>query len=214
MTRSCTGCGKSITRKSKKGLCHGCSCADPAVRAKKGQLSPEQRARRAAAARALSADPAIVAKRSAKGKETFQRPEVRERHHAACMAAQERMDPAVRERQREAGRNFGKHNLAQTLTPECRKRVGEAIRRARLAWCPEQHWPLNEKLKRTGVRLAERKVMIAEMIAAQERNRLAAMTPFERQLERVAAGAKLIEVRPIRRSEPTMTLGGVPSGLL
>ncbi|MEH3121111.1 MAG: hypothetical protein PGN16_03880 [Sphingomonas phyllosphaerae] len=214
MTRSCTSCGKSITRKSKKGLCHGCSCADPAVRAKKGQLSPEQRARRAAAARALSADPAIVAKRSAKGKETFQRPEVRERHYAACMAAQERMDPAVRERQREAGRAFGKFNLAHTRTAEARAKSGAATRRTRMAWCPEAYWPLNAKLARDGIRLDDRKRMIAEQVAADERAKDAALTPFERQLARVAAGAKLIEVRPIRRIEPDMTLGGVASSYL
>lgn len=37
---------------------------------------------------------------------------------------------------------------------------------------------------------------------------------FEEQLAAVAAGAGLIEVRPMRRPEPARTLGGVGSGLL
>jgi hypothetical protein len=37
---------------------------------------------------------------------------------------------------------------------------------------------------------------------------------FEEQLAAVRAGAHLVEVRPLRRPDPDMTLGGVPSGLL
>lgn len=214
VTRTCIDCGVGISRFSKTGRCHPCASRAPEARARKGKLSPEQRERRAAAARALSADPAIIAKRAAKAKETYRRPEVKARHRAACLAAQERMDPEVRERQRASGRAHGAANLASTRSPESRARAGAAIRRTRMAWCPEAYWPLADRLKRAGIRLDERKRMIAEQIAVDERARLAAMTPFERQLARVAAGAKLVEVTPLRRSDPDYTLGGVSSSYL
>ncbi len=39
------------------------------------------------------------------------------------------------------------------------------------------------------------------------------LTAFERAMERVKAGAGIVEIRPISRADPTMTLGGVSPAL-
>ncbi len=72
-----------------------------------------------------------------------------------------------------------------------------AQQKAKLAWCPP-------------ARLDEYRRAAKSMGAAEARRIIEAdMTPFERQMARVAAGAKLIEVRPLRRAEHAYTLGGV-----
>lgn len=47
-------------------------------------------------------------------------------------------------------------------------RRNEAIRRAHLRWCPQRHWALNERLRRRGYRLVERKAMIADLVRAED----------------------------------------------
>jgi hypothetical protein len=75
-------------------------------------------------------------------------------------------------------------------------------------WCPADRYDeLLAMSKKVGRAEAER--MMREDIEARERARWNAMTPFERQMERVAAGAQLIEVRPMRRADHDFTLGGV-----
>lgn len=154
-------CGKTISPKTKSGRCAKCAAADPAVRAKKGKLTPEQRAARAESARRLSADRAVVEKRTAAMAETQADPAFRARHAQACHEAKvERMkDPAFRAMLVDAGHRFGKPNLVPS-SPEQRHRAGQALRRLRLAWCPEEHWALNASLKAKGYRLAERKAII------------------------------------------------------
>lgn len=78
-----------------------------------------------------------------------------------------------------------------------------AHQKGKLAWCPPGR--LNEYRS------------FAKALGAAEARRIieADMTPFERQLARVRGGAKLVEVRPLRRlAEPSVTLGGVPSSYL
>lgn len=89
-------------------------------------------------------------------------PAVRARHAQACKAAKvERMkDPAFRAKLVEAGKRVGALNFWHACTPEARDKAREEIRRAHLAWCPEEFWELNERLKRKGYRLAERKAII------------------------------------------------------
>lgn len=125
-------------------------------------MTPEQRAARAERARLLSADPAVVAKRTAAMAKTYSDPKVRARHAQACHdAKQERMkDPAFRAKLVDAGKRVGAHNFRHACTPEARERAREEIRRAHLAWCPEEFWELNQQLKRKGFRLAERKAII------------------------------------------------------
>ena len=156
-------CGKQISPRTKSGKCAKCAAADPAVRAKKGKLPPEQRARRAEQARRLSADPAIVEKRSAATAATMSQAKAKAAHAEACARSKhERMkDPEFREKLVQAGREVGSKNIWKASTPEARAKAREAIRRAHLAWCPEEHWELNQKLKRAGYRLEERKQIIA-----------------------------------------------------
>lgn len=154
-------CGKAISPKTKSGRCAKCAAADPAVRAKKGRLTPEQRAARAESARRLSADRAVVAKRTAAMAITVADPEHRKRHAQACHEAKvERMkDPAFRAMLVEAGHKYGKPNLVPS-SPEQRARAAVKLRRLRLSWCPEEFWELNASLKAKGYRLPERKAII------------------------------------------------------
>ena len=87
----------------------------------------------------------------------------------------------------------------------------------RAAWCPTQYRAYNSELVRQGVGPARRKRLIAERQArdeAAEAARLASLTPFERQLDRVRKGARLVPTfRPVR-AYPAYTLGGVSGGML
>lgn len=87
-----------------------------------------------------------------------------------------------------------------------------AQQKAQLAWCPAEWRGRYHSLRsRHGAAEAKRRVLIE--IDAAERKRLDAMTPFERQLERVRRGARLIEKPRLSRA-PDVTLGGVSAGLL
>ncbi len=191
MTRSCMDCGTAVSAHS-KGRCRSCAC------------------------KLMNRDKDLIAQRTATMAKIQASPDFKQRHAVACREAKARVmaDPVVVEKMREAGRRVGAKNFWHANTPECRAKAGQAIRARHLAWCPERYWPLNAELKRAGFKIAERRRLIADQAAADERARLAAMDPLERQMERLAkAGGLLVEVQPIRRSEPTMTLGGVPSSL-
>ncbi len=108
-----------------------------------------------------------------------------------------------------------------TATPDLMKRANASRTRTALAWCPQAYRDLNAALIRKGVRLAERKVMVADAIAADERRatvaeaaRIDAMTPFERDMARIAAGAQLVAAPDLRTAGPAFTLGGIASGML
>lgn len=119
-------------------------------------------------------------------------------------------DPAEREKQRQRGL-LG----VAKLTPEAIARRGAAsgasrrqLREDRLAWCPaDRRAELHKLCRRNGVAEGER--IMREDLAAIERRRLAAMTPHERQMERVRNGAQLVDKFVPRRADPTFTLGGV-----
>lgn len=88
-----------------------------------------------------------------------------------------------------------------------------ASRRAK-HWLPEGYEEMDRKLKKRGFLSAERRKIVLEQAARDRREAEAKLTPFERQLARVASGAKLTTIHRRPRGEPTMTLGGVSSGLL
>lgn len=171
---SSCACGAAISPKTKSGRCVRCAARDPAVRAKKGNLTPEQRAARAAHAKALSADPVVVAKRTAAVRSAMTDDGARTRHAQACREAMARAkaDPEKRARMSEAGRRVGALNLARGQTPEARERARMTIKRRHLAWCPEEHWPLNTSLKAKGFKLEERKaIILAEVEGTAEHAR-------------------------------------------
>ena len=180
------GCGKTLSRKNKSGRCLKCSCKDPAVIAKKSARTPEQKERQREVFRRFSADPAIVAKRTAAMLHTMATdPAAKARHKAACAAgkAKQMEDPDALHALRESGRRVGETRFWDGLAPE---RLGEERRKrraSRLAWCPEQFWELNQTLKAKGFRLAERKEMILAEVkgtAEHARRQIANITDAQR----------------------------------
>jgi hypothetical protein len=164
MTKAFCGCGKEISPKTRSGRCLRCAAADPAVRAKKGKITDEQRAQRSEAIRKLNDDPVVVAKRNAALAVYNADPAVRARQSetARKTMAWKMQDPAFAAQMRESGRRL------QTLNPlnDPAVRQQSTLRRRRqvLSWCPEEFWDLNFKLKRGGILLDERKRIILEQV--------------------------------------------------
>jgi hypothetical protein len=151
-------------------------------------------------------------------REAKRTPESRARASAAAIAfnASRAADPAWR-----AHKVAAAHKMRLTpVSKDVRKRAARKCADTRLAWCPAEYRELNDTLYRKGVLLAERKQMIAtemlrdahrrEMAAlAAERARRSAMSPFERQEERLRNGASVVTKFTPRRADPSYTLGGV-----
>lgn len=153
--------------------CVRCAALDPEVRARKSRgiraaldANPAERARRAQQAAALSRDAATVERRTKAIGAAFARPEVRAAHSAACKARRQELmkDPVFAARVSQWGRDFGSKNMAAAWTPEAKEKSRQAIQAAHLGWCPQEFWPLNAELKAKGIRLPERKRLIAEEI--------------------------------------------------
>ncbi|HEX8418532.1 MAG TPA: hypothetical protein VF638_00810 [Sphingomonas sp.] len=139
-TRNCSDCPGTISDENKGGRCRNC-CA-----------------------RALAADPAVVAKRAAKRSVTMARPEIKARHRAQCKAGWLKVleKPEALERMRHYGRTVGQRNFYRYLDPAAQAAARAAISRGLAAWCPEDRLEDNRNLKRKGVLLADRKRMILE----------------------------------------------------
>ena len=109
---------------------------------------------------------------------------------------------------------------AWRTTPEGARRHAEMNRQkgrkrteALLAWCPQERLKRYCALRdRLGAPEAKRRVL-AE-IAQAERDRLAAMTPFERQLEAVRNGARVVEKVRVPGREYGFSLTGCSAGML
>lgn len=150
MTRTRTDCAAPITPHSKTGRCRTC-----ALRA--SLRSPDVEARRAAGVRAIRSDPEYV-----------------ERHRQGCVAGTARamQCPAERERRRQQGLTTGIQNLHHRAGSEVIARRNETIRAKHLSWCPREFWGLNERLKRKGFKLPERKaIILAEIPGTAEHAR-------------------------------------------
>lgn len=189
--RVCCDCSAVVSVQNKTGRCRPCALRHQ-------NADPEFQARRKARLAIVVADPVAKA-----------------RHRAGCKraGAARKADPVMVEVMRENGRRYGAPNL-RCVTPEQRAVAGKTKQARELAWCPREHWGLNQKLKRGGYLLPERKAMIADVVRKEERARLAAMTGLERQMERLANGAKLVAKFEPRRAEHAFTLGGVSGGML
>ncbi len=116
-------------------------------------------------------------------------------------------------------RNMARKSLA-ARTPESAEKQRRSHRATldakheqRMAWCPIDRRDEYLKLRRQNP-AAEAKRIIMDDLAASERRRLAAMTPFERQMEKVRNGARLVEKFTPRMADHAFTLGGVASGQL
>lgn len=117
--------------------------------------------------------------------------------------------PERRERHAEMARALTARLGWRKPSPEGRRRMSKGCsdwHRRRWAWLPEKYRDEYTRLARNPhIKAARAKEIIREKIAAEK----IAMTPFERAMERVRQGAGITIVRPIRRPEPSFTLGGV-----
>ena len=86
-----------------------------------------------------------------------------------------------------------------------------AMREQRLAWCPAERRGEFAKLSRK-LGVAEAMRVILEDIATQKRRRLAAMTPFERQMDALARGATLTTKPVMRKADHAFSLTGSSMG--
>lgn len=195
MSRTCITCAAPITRQSTTGRCR--TCATRVCHA-----DPVMSERRKAAHRAACADPAYRARMSAARART---------------EAERKNDPKWRAYKVASGKRlraaYDASAEGQALNQAKRALVGEKARERMLSWCPvDRRADYRTLREKTGAADARR--MIEADIAQREAARLAAMTPFERQMERVRNGAQLVAKPDTRRSAHDFTLGGVATGLI
>lgn len=182
----CSNCPAPITYQSKSGLCRPCALT-------RLRADPEWQRRRVAGLRARGSDPAY--RRRLAGALI--------RWHAANAS-----DPAYQARQRENGRRLkatGLGNAVQTKGSAGRVRVGQILSDQRLAWCPREYRALYQEHRRKRGWGAERARQFVEEQIAKD---VAAMTPFERAMAKVRAGAGIVEIRPMPRGEHSHSLTG------
>lgn len=187
MSLTCSDCPSPISRQSTTGRCRRCALAVT-------QSTQQWRDRQRAGAKARLKDP------------TFRAAQVRR-----LRAANDRAwnDPD----KRASMLAMLAANRARSFTPEARAnwlagRPEAARKRSEtvMGWCPPEYREQYRELRYKGKRLkaAEARRVIEEKIAADR----ALMTPFERQLAKVRAGANIIEIRPARAPDPAYSLTG------
>lgn len=228
MSRTCSTCNAAIGERNRSGLCRSCV-------ARRNATDPAMADRMKAGLRARLADPLYRAEHVARCVENGRNvsDEVREkrRQHGRSMRDTLRQNSLsmTAEQRAENGRKRTETVLAW-CPPEWRAKYKDLTKRGRraaeakrivldlIAGKPEPQPYAQQRSKLAWVppgRLDEYRKLQSTVGAAEARRILEAdMTPFERQLARVASGAKLITIHRRPRGEPTMTLGGVPSGLL
>lgn len=189
MTRTCSGCTdpKPLGKRNKSGLCRPCL-------ARRNFGGAEVKAKKAEGQRRYFSDPAN-----------------REAYRARSQANLKRWR-ATPEGARSV-RQCAVDHLGLARRPEARDRRIHGIRAAAWEGIPEDRWDECAKLSKT-FGSAEARRMVLEDVAKVERERLAAMTPHERQLERVRNGARVVAKPVLRPADHAFTLGGVATGLL
>jgi hypothetical protein len=179
--RTCSDCGKGLGRYSTAFRCRPCSN------------------------RHFLTDPEINARRLARLREKAATPEFRKMASRAAKAAG--ADPVLRAKRSAASkanypRTLGseKCRLA-ALRPEALAKVARGVSEAQMRWCPPEY--------RAEYRALMRKHKMTK--ARAQRIIMDKLTPFERQLDAIRLGARLIE-KPVYHSRPyDFTLGGVSS---
>lgn len=177
--KTCIACPAPVSTFSRTDRCRSCS-------AKHNRADPVMNANRLEALRAK--------KRT---------PECRAVQRAARLKLLEKRkdDPVFQSYLREQGRRLQADFVAH---PDALKRraIGSARasrRRAEqyMAWCPEDRRAEYQKFRRKLGATEARRIIEADM------------TPFERQLARVRAGAALVSAFKPKRSDHAFTLGGI-----
>ncbi len=182
------GCGRTITARSVSGLCKPCNAA---------RLGRDRAARAKAAAtnRARSATP----EGRAKARDTALR---------AMVTRKSR--PGAIEALRASGRRLGLSRVGNAACPagsEVRRNAGRKSSETKMAWCPPEFRETYQWLRQTKqMRAPEARAVIEQEISV----RAARRTPFERQMEALRQGAKLVAKPDLRdKREFAFTLGGV-----
>jgi hypothetical protein len=198
--RTCIGCGAPCDEGSRTGLCRPCwtptpkpdrfcACGTKLGRANKSGLC------KLCVCRRNHADPELHAKFLAAMAASNADPVLREKRAAACRVACR--TAAERERRSELGKR-SHHKTIHSAKAKARAFTPEAIALRSAARV---------------VTMAEKRRRREAASAAQaERERLrhdiAGLTPFERQMARVRAGAGIVEIRPMRQASPSYSLTG------
>lgn len=219
----CTVCAKPHHHSARNPICLTCrrnricvTCAAPVSEASKGEC-------RACANRTLQRDPGFVARQAEGARARNTDPQYADARKAkARKAADTRLaNPALVAQMREHGRVIGSRNIVHTRSPEVRAKAGKAVSATRLAHITPEYRELYRLHRKAGDSAAEALAKVEQTEAAdvaerakRERMERETMSPFERQMERLNNGARLIEKRPLRSAEPGYTLGGVASGML
>lgn len=155
--------------------------------------------------KALRADPEMEAKRVATFRARFADPDFKAKH---CAASAERL---AKWRETDEGAAFvkanGKANLVEANSPENTQKRIRAIRAALMGWCPEDRWDEYRKMARSMPAPEARRIIEAD-IAAKERARFKALSPFERDMERIANGARIVEQFRPRKTDHAFSIVG------
>lgn len=110
--------------------------------------------------------------------------------------------------------------LPRLVGPEDRRRAGQTLSKTRLGWLPQEWRPRYLSLRSYHGAAEAKRLVLAEIAAAEasaiaERDRhLAKLTPFERTLARVRAGAPVVMKPRMPTRTHDFTLGGVSAGML
>lgn len=190
-------CGATLGAKNKSGCCRSCV-------AKRNNADPEIQRRRREAVRAHHSDPVVKA---------GYRERMRIRNENRSDAEIARLVEHGKRQYREV---LSRPDVqARTQSAEAKAKRGRSVSATRYRDVPPEHHDTVRRLVRSNLATAaEARAIVRDQVAATERRRLAAMTPFERQMDRLANGAQLVEKPVLRRAEPDFTLGGVATGAL
>lgn len=181
---TCSDCSVPITSDSATGRCKPC------------------------ASRQTRKDPVFEQRRIAGLRRTFGTPEYRAAKSLERQAyeATRKDDPAWQAYKRASGKrlraDFEADPEAQAKSLAKRSAVGRLMTDRLLAWCPEDRRDDYRRLSKKVGRVEARRMIEAEM------------TPFERQLSRLRAGARLVAKPDTRPTSPAYSLVGNATGML
>lgn len=180
MTRTCSDCAAPISSQSRHGRCRRCAIH-------KLNADPDYCARRTEGVRRRFADPIYRAKQTrqirAGNRQAWRDPDKRERMLSTLAA----------------NRAKAWTEEARALWTAGRKEAGRKRHETVMAWCPPEYRAEYRHLRLTKkMRAADAKAFI-----------LAKLTPFEKQMQAVRNGARLVDRPNLRRADPDRTLGGV-----
>lgn len=176
MSRVCATCPKPISRGNKRGYCIKCLANLPEEREKRRRYAGDR----------------------------WNNPMFRARMSVKLSAGAKRRaaDPVKGAKMREIGKERAKHLLspevfAKSQRPEARAAAGAKTREFWLGWCPQEYRARYKYLTANmKIRAAEARRMVEDEIKADQRRKLAAMSPFERQMHALQNGATLYEAAP------------------